>query len=135
MDDNVISGGHFEFYIFGGNHWSNVVVPAIFEISTLKNPLRQIFMLLSRCAHLGHISAPLSLVLATALSVLLSKYCFPFAIAYFLIICLLTYNNRPHNVCFASKLKPSYRPRCYQLTYRVAQKIGTIFVRLNFTKY
>ena len=52
MDDNVISGGHFEFYIFGGNHWSDVVVPAIFEISTLKNPLRQIFMLLSRCAHI-----------------------------------------------------------------------------------
>jgi len=50
--DNVISGGHFEFYIFGGNHWSDVVVPAIFEISTLKNPLGQIFMLLSRCAHI-----------------------------------------------------------------------------------
>jgi len=59
MDDNVISGGHFEFYIFGGNRWSDVVVPAIFEISTLKNALGQIFMLLSRCAHLGHISAPL----------------------------------------------------------------------------
>jgi len=52
MDDNVISGGHFEFYIFGGNHWSDVVVPAIFKISTLKNSLGQIFMLLSRCAHI-----------------------------------------------------------------------------------
>jgi len=51
MDDNVISGGHFEFYIFGGNHWSDVV-PAIFEISTLKNPLGQIIMLLSKCAHI-----------------------------------------------------------------------------------
>jgi len=48
----VISGGHFGFYIFGGNRWSDVVVPAIFEISTLKNPLGQIFMLLSRCAHI-----------------------------------------------------------------------------------
>ena len=52
MDDSVISGGHFGFYIFVGNRWSDVVVPAIFEISTLKNPLVQIFMLLSRCAHI-----------------------------------------------------------------------------------
>jgi len=60
MDDNVISGGHFEFYIFDGNRRSDVVIPAIFEISTFKYPLGQIFMLLSRCAHLGHISAPLN---------------------------------------------------------------------------
>jgi len=40
------------FTYFGGNRWSDVVVPAIFEISTLINPLGQIVMLLSRCAHI-----------------------------------------------------------------------------------
>ena len=40
------------FSIFGGNGWSDVVVPAIFEISIPKNPLGQIFMLLSGSAQL-----------------------------------------------------------------------------------
>jgi len=64
MDDNVISCGHFEFYIFGGNRRSDVVVPAIFEISTLKNPQGQIFMFLCRCAHIKGCSSekPHSLV-------------------------------------------------------------------------
>ena len=42
-----------KFSIFGGNGWSDVVVPAIFEISIPKNPLGQIFMLLSGSAQLG----------------------------------------------------------------------------------
>ena len=48
----VFRGGHFEYLIFGGNRWSDDVVPAIFEISVPKNPQVQIFMLLSRSAHL-----------------------------------------------------------------------------------
>ena len=40
------------FQFLSGNRWSDVVVPAIFEISILKNPLGQSFMLLSRSAHL-----------------------------------------------------------------------------------
>ena len=47
------------FLIFGGKRWSDIVVPAIFEIGTPKNPLGQSFMLLSRSAHWFHISAPL----------------------------------------------------------------------------
>ena len=45
-------GGHFEFWILGGKRWSDVVVPAIFEISMVKYPLGQIVMLLSGSAHL-----------------------------------------------------------------------------------
>ena len=45
--------------ILSGKHLSDVVVPAIFEISALKYPLEQILMLLSGSAHLFHISAPL----------------------------------------------------------------------------
>ena len=40
-----------KFQILSGNRWNDVVVPAIFEFSILKNPLGQIFMLLSRSAH------------------------------------------------------------------------------------
>ena len=40
------------FLIFGGNRWSDVVVPAIFEISIPKNPVGQSFMLLSGSAQL-----------------------------------------------------------------------------------
>ena len=40
------------FLIFGGNGWSDVVVPAIFEISIPKNPQGQIPMLLSGSAQL-----------------------------------------------------------------------------------
>ena len=47
------------FQIFGGKRWSDIVVPAIFEISILENPLVQVFLLLTRSAHLRHISAPL----------------------------------------------------------------------------
>ena len=47
------------FFILGGNRWSDVMVPAIFEISIPKNPLGQSFMLLSGSAHQFHISAPL----------------------------------------------------------------------------
>ena len=39
------------FQPFGEKHWSDIVVPAIFEIGILQNPLVQIFMLLSRSAH------------------------------------------------------------------------------------
>ena len=47
------------FSIFGGNGWSDVVVPAIFEIGIPKNPLGQIVMLLSESARPFHISAML----------------------------------------------------------------------------
>jgi len=40
------------FLILGGNRWSDVVVPAIFEISIPKTPLGQSFMLLSGSAQL-----------------------------------------------------------------------------------
>ena len=39
-------------FILGGNRWSDVVVPAIFEISIPKNRLGQSFMLLSGSAQL-----------------------------------------------------------------------------------
>ena len=40
------------FLILGGNRWSDVVVPAILEISIPKTPLGQSFMLLSGSAQL-----------------------------------------------------------------------------------
>ena len=40
------------FLIFGENRWSDIVVPAIFEISIPKTPPGQSFMLLSRSAQL-----------------------------------------------------------------------------------
>ena len=43
------------FLIFGENRWSDIVVPAIFEISIPKTPPPgQSFMLLSRSAQLHH---------------------------------------------------------------------------------
>ena len=51
------------FINFSGKHLSDVVVPAIFEISALKYPLGRILMLLSGSAHHFHISAPLLLVI------------------------------------------------------------------------
>ena len=40
-----------KFQFLSGTRWNDVVVPAIFEFSILKNPLGQIFMLLSGSAH------------------------------------------------------------------------------------
>ena len=40
------------FKNLGGNRWSDVVVPAIFEVSIPKTPLGQSFMLLSGSAQL-----------------------------------------------------------------------------------
>ena len=40
-----------KFQFLSGNRWNDVVVPAIFEFSILKNPLGQIFTLLSGSAH------------------------------------------------------------------------------------
>ena len=47
------------FQFLGGNRWSDVVVPAIFEISIHKYPLGQISMLLSGSAHLKQKSSPI----------------------------------------------------------------------------
>ena len=41
-----------KFQFLSGNRWNDVVVPAIFEFSILKNPLGQICMLLSGSAHI-----------------------------------------------------------------------------------
>ena len=40
-----------KFQFVSRNRWNDVVVPAIFEFSILKNPLGQIFTLLSGSAH------------------------------------------------------------------------------------
>ena len=40
-----------KFQFLSGNRWNDVVVPAIFEFSILKNPLGQMFTLLSGSAH------------------------------------------------------------------------------------
>ena len=55
MGKNVFCGSHFEFSIGGGDHWSEVVVPAFFGNGILKPPLEQSFMLLSGSAHPDHI--------------------------------------------------------------------------------
>ena len=39
-----------KFQVFGGNHWSDILVPAIFGFSTLKNPYIQLYTLLSGSA-------------------------------------------------------------------------------------
>ena len=35
---NRFYGNHFEISSFGGNHWRNILVPAIFDASTLSDP-------------------------------------------------------------------------------------------------
>ena len=42
-----------KFQFLSGNRWNDVVVPAIFEFSILKNPLGQICMLLSGSARIN----------------------------------------------------------------------------------
>ena len=51
------------FLILRGNRWRDVMVPVIFEISTPKNPLGQIFMLSSQSARQFHQAAPLYIVM------------------------------------------------------------------------
>ena len=41
-----------KFQFLSGNRWNDVVVPSIFEFNILKNPLGQMFMLLSGSAHI-----------------------------------------------------------------------------------
>ena len=59
VTENVFRGGHLEFLNLSGNRLSDVVVPAIFEISIPKNPLGQSFMLSSQSARQFHQAAPL----------------------------------------------------------------------------
>ena len=57
LEKNVFVAAILNFCFLGGNRWRDSVVLAIFEISILKNPLVQIFMLLSGSSHQNHISA------------------------------------------------------------------------------
>ena len=59
---NVFRGGHLEFSNLSGNRWSDVMVPAIFEISVPKKPIGQSFMLSSQSARQFHQSAPLGYI-------------------------------------------------------------------------
>ena len=38
MTKPVFAAAILKFRVFGGNHWSDIVVPAIFDFSTLKKP-------------------------------------------------------------------------------------------------
>ena len=52
MGENVFRSAILYFFFFGKNQWSDITVPAIFEISIPKTPWGQSFMIVSRSAQL-----------------------------------------------------------------------------------